>query len=484
MNKLFCCLLLLVVSSTLTQCYRMRKSNGGGQIETIPQRKINANDIALTPGYKIEPVSSGLTFPTAAAFDDGGNLYVIEAGYSYGEVWGEPKLLKVDANGKTTTIAKGPRNGPWTGITWYNGAFYIAEGGEMEGGRILKITKDGTITSLISDLPSVGDHHTNGPVIKDGYIYFGQGTATNSGVVGEDNAQFGWLLRKKDFHDIPCKDIFLNGQNYTSANVLTEDANDKTTTGAYVPFGTTTTLGQVIKGQTPCTGAILRMSLTGGVTEVVAWGFRNPFGLAFSNDGRLFVTENGYDERGSRPVWGTGDVLWEIKHGLWYGWPDFSAGKPIANDEEFKSPKSEYVKPVLQTYPNKPPMPAAIFGVHSSSNGIDFSRNADFGFQGEAFVAQFGDMAPGSGKVLSPVGFKIVRVNVDNGVIHDFAVNKGHKNGPASWLSQGGLERPVSVKFDPSGKALYVIDFGIMKTGEQGPQPQMNTGVIWKITKQ
>lgn len=31
---------------------------------------INANDIGLQPGYQIEPVISGLTFPTAVAFDD------------------------------------------------------------------------------------------------------------------------------------------------------------------------------------------------------------------------------------------------------------------------------------------------------------------------------------------------------------------------------------------------------------------------------
>ncbi|HEU4633140.1 MAG TPA: PQQ-dependent sugar dehydrogenase [Flavisolibacter sp.] len=484
MKKLLYFLLLLSISFCLANCYRMRKSHGGGQVETVPQRIVNVNDIALAPGYKIEPVASGLTFPTAAAFDDEGTLYIIEAGYSYGEVWDEPKLLRVEADGKTTIIARGPRNGPWTGIAWYNGAFYVAEGGEMEGGRILKVTKDGMITALVSGLPSVGDHHTNGPVIKDGYIYFGQGTATNSGVVGEDNAQFGWLLRKNDFHDIPCKDIYLSGQNYSSANVLTPNADDQATTGAFVPFGTSTTQGQVVKGSIPCTGAVLRMPVTGGAVELVAWGFRNPFGLAFSNDGRLFVTENGYDERGSRPVWGSGDVLWEVRQATWYGWPDFSAGKPISNDEEFKSPKSEYVKPVMQNYPNTPPKPAAIFGVHSSSNGIDFSRNAEFGFQGEAFVAQFGDMAPGSGKVLFPVGFKIVRVDVDKGVVKDFIVNKGNRNGPASWLGKGGLERPVSVKFNPSGNALYVVDFGIMKTGEQGPQPQMKTGMIWKITKQ
>jgi hypothetical protein len=489
MHRFAAFLYLVVLFPVLCiSCYRMRSSKGGGQISSIPGRTINAADISVHPGYKIEPVASGLTFPTACAFDDEGKLYVIEAGYSYGEVWDEPKLIRMDEGGNQTVIARGPRNGPWSGITWHNGAFYVAEGGEMEGGRILRITKDGNITALIDKLPSVGDHHTNGPVIRDGYIYFGQGTATNSGVVGKDNAEFGWLMRKKDFHDIPCKDVVLAGQNFREANLLTEDANDSATTGSYVPFGTPTQRGQIIKGQLPCSGSIMRIPLSGGQVELVAWGLRNPFGLALSPDGRLYVTENGYDERGSRPVWGSGDVLWEIRQDTWYGWPDYSAGKPIWGDEEFKSPKikkpeREAVKPVLQVQPNQPPQPAAIFGVHSSSNGFDFSRSNTFGFAGQAFVAQFGDMAPESGKVESPVGYKIVRVDVNTGVIRDFATNKGKRNGPATFLGTGGLERPVSARFNPPGDALYIVDFGIMKMTEAGPQPQMKTGTIWRITK-
>lgn len=476
-------LLLFLFTISASNCYRMRKSNGGGQIEAIPARKINTADIAVHPGYRIEAVTTGLTFPSAATTDDEGRLYVIESGYSYGEVFTEPKLLRVETDGRTTVIAKGNRNGPWTGITFHNESFYVAEGGILEGGRILRISGNGEITALISNLPSYGDHHTNGPVVKDGYVYFGVGTATNAGVVGEDNAKFGWLARKPDFHDIPCKDIVLNGQNYSTANLLTEDKNDKTSTGAFVPFGTPTTAGQVIKGIVPCSGSILRIPVQGGQPELVAWGLRNPFGLSFAPDGRLFITENGFDERGSRPVWGAGDVLWEIRNGLWYGWPDFSGGKPIIYDEEFKAPKKDPVKPLLQQLPNQLPKPAAILGVHSSSNGMDFSRSNDFGFTGEAFVAQFGDMAPEVGKVLSPVGFKIVRVNVSTGVVRDFATNKGIKNGPASWLGNGGLERPVSVKFDAAGKTLYVVDFGIMKVTEKGSEPQTGTGVVWKITK-
>ena len=79
-------------------------------------------------------------------------------------------------------------------------------------------------------------------------------------------------------------------------------------------------------------------------------------------------------------------------------------------------------------------MPTAVFAVHTSADGIDFSKGSSFGFEGEAFVAEFGDMAPNVGKVWDPVGFKVVRVDVKTGVIRDFAVNKGKRNGPASTL--------------------------------------------------
>jgi len=139
---------------------------------------------------------------------------------------------------------------------------------------------------------------------------------------------------------------------------------------------------------------------------------------------------------------------------------------------------------LLQKDPGTPPKPVAILGVHASADGFDFSTNDAFGYKGEAFIAEFGDMAPNVGKVLAPVGCKVVRVNVNDGVIEDFAVNKGKKNGPATWLKKGGLERPVDAKFDPSGSALYVVDFGIMKMPGKGSEPQTNTGVLWKITKE
>src|SRR5436190_37325 len=132
----------------------------------------------------------------------------------------------------------------------HEGNFYVAEGGEMEGGRILKISPDGKVTVLVSGLPSFGDHHTDGPVVgPDGWLYFGQGTASNSGIVGEDNAKFGWLKRHPDFHDIPGEDIILTGQNFSTPDVA-HGSPQKVLTGAFLPFGTSSTPNQVIKGET------------------------------------------------------------------------------------------------------------------------------------------------------------------------------------------------------------------------------------------
>src|SRR5439155_11656435 len=109
------------------------------------------------------------------------------------------------------------------------------------------------------DLPSVGDHHTNGPVIgNDGNLYFSIGVATNSGVVGTDSYEFGWLKRHPEFHDIPAHDITLTGQNFTTNNPL-DASSGKAVTGAYLPFGTPSEKGQVIRGQVPCTGGIFRI---------------------------------------------------------------------------------------------------------------------------------------------------------------------------------------------------------------------------------
>jgi glucose/arabinose dehydrogenase len=469
---------LAALALSLGGCYVVRPSEGGGQTEFKAPRVVSAADVAVPDGYRVEALATGLTFPTGVTFDDAGRIYVVESGYSYGEVFTTPRLLRIEPDGRTSVIATGRNNGPWTGVTFASGAFFVAEGGELEAGRILRISPNGDMTTIAEGLPSFGDHHTNGPVVgPDGAIYFGQGVATNSGVVGEDNAKFGWLKRKPDFHDVPCRDIRLAGRTFESANVL---GSGRAVTGAFAPFGQNA--GDIVRGRIPCSGSVLKVAPTGGALTLVAWGFRNPFGLAFAPDGRLFVTDNAYDDRGSRPVWGAADLLWDVRPGMWYGWPDFSGERGLS-DSHFTPPGKHNPGFVLAEHPNKPPVPTAYFGVHSSSNGFDFSRNPSFGHVGEAFVAQFGDQAPSTGKVMAPVGFKVVRVNVATGRIEDFMANRGKQNGPATRIGGHGLERPVAARFDHSGNALYVVDFGVLLESEKGANPQKATGVLWRVTR-
>ncbi len=465
-----------------TNVYRFRSNQGAGSGSVEIPREFSVDDVSLPSGYEIEAVATGLTFPTGVAFDDSARLHVIEAGYAYGEKWTTPRLLRVEADGKLVEVARGTMP-PWTGVSFSNGAFVISEGGARDGGQIIRVTPQGSVTVLVDSLPSMGDHHTNRAVAgPDGSIYFTIGVATNAGVVGEDNHEFGWLKRHPQFHDIPCEDVTLTGENFETRDVRAADSSARAFTGAFVPFGTRTTPGQVVRGSVPCGGSLLRIPSGGGQPELVAWGFRNPYGVAFAPDGALYITENGFDIRGSRGIFGGADHLFRVEQGKWYGWPDFAGAIPVAQ-ERFKPQNKPQVKALLARQPNSPPEPVARLAVHSSSNGFDFSTNAQFGHVGEAFIAQFGDMTPNTGKVWAPVGARVVRVDVKTGKITDFVINKGKTHGPASQLGSKGIERPVDARFGPGGSALYITDFGVMTIGDEGTVARERTGVIWRVTR-
>jgi glucose/arabinose dehydrogenase len=482
---------ILILALALAACFRSRPSKGGGEISArdsyqAARETPDPADIEVPPGYRIELVSSGLTFPTGIAFGDRGRIFVVESGYSYGEKLTTPRIIEL-VGGNVHELATGdPKTGgsPWNGIAFHDGALYVAQGGQLTGGRIARypVTGErlGDPAILVDKLPSLGDHHTDGPVVRDGWVYFGQGTATNSGIVGKDNADFGWLARHPEFHDVPCEDVRLAGVNITAKHPLRDE---EATTGAYVAFGTPTTPGQVIKGRVPCTGAVMRVRTTGGPVELVAWGFRNPYGLAFDRDGTLYVTDNGADTRGSRPVFGAADMLWRVERGRWYGWPDHAEGRPLTAGW-YSEAKGDTHGFVLADHPSTPPEPAVYFPVHASADGFDFSTSPAFGHVGQAFVALFGDQAPTVGKTLHPVGFAVMKADPRSGELEYFARNRPDRPGPASKRDNRGLERPIAARFSPDGSALYIVDFGVVQMTDNGANAIENTGRVWRIVKE
>ncbi|HKA48110.1 MAG TPA: PQQ-dependent sugar dehydrogenase [Candidatus Dormibacteraeota bacterium] len=69
-------------------------------------------------------------------------------------------------------------------------------------------------------------------------------------------------------------------------------------------------------------GKVMRVHVDGSGREVVAWGFRNPQGLAFDSMGRLYVSNNG-------PTGDLGlccnDEVDLVQRGGFYGWPEWAA---------------------------------------------------------------------------------------------------------------------------------------------------------------
>jgi glucose/arabinose dehydrogenase len=432
-------------------------------------RLFDASHINLPDGYAIEVVVSNLSVPTVATFD-GNDLLVAESGWVNTAL---PRILRIKPDWTVSVIASQGLQDPVTGLLVNDGKVYVSH-----RGKVSTVEADGTLRDVVTGLPSSGDHQNGNIVLgPDGKIYMGQGTVTNSAVVGVDNYIFGWLQDHPEAHDVPCKDITLVGQNFESENPLTEDPDDKVSTGAYKPFGTPSTAGEVIKGDPKCGGSIARFNPDGSGYELVAWGLRNPFGLKFDNSNQLWATYHGADVRGSRNIYNDPDYLVRVEQDAWYGWPEYFDGQPVT-DSRFREPTKEQPQFLWKDHP---PLAKAFatFRSHSGVNGLAFSPGGAFGFEGDVFVAAFGSFLPvTTGTNADPAGFRIIRVSTKDGNVEDFATNQ--LPGPAYINQQGGFDRPSDLVFGPD-QSLYVVDWGASNLGAEGLKLTPGTGSVWRI---
>lgn len=441
----------------------MRKQEEFSQLK-LNKRKLDPNDISIPSGYEISVFADSLTTPINITFTKTNDMLVADSGITDGN----GKVYKFTNEG-LSLVAEG-FNPPLTGITEYQGNIYVTH-----RRFVTVVMPDGTKKDIIDGMPSNGDHHNNRVIFgPDEKMYFGQGTATNSGVVGKDNS---WVPEHPFFHDYPGGPIVLSGENFQSSTFLEDLPGRKTVTGAYKPFGAVSLPGEVVRGLTRANGSILRSNPDGSNLELIAWGLRNPFRIRFDKFNRLFAANHGIDVRGSRPIANSPDELQWIRSGYWYGWPDFTGGLPVTLPQ-FK-PDGEPQPSFLWTeHPMQPPKPFAIFQPHSAIMGFSFNDNRFFGPEGDAYIAEFGPIIPTNtgGKPIYDVGHRVSKINMNNGAVSTFARN--YSGLPASMTNGGGLERPIDAVFGPDG-ALYVADFGIFTS--KGPSEK--TGVIWKIKK-
>lgn len=185
--------------------------------------------------------------------------------------------------------------------------------------------------------------------------------------------------------------------------------------------------------------AITRCNLDGTECQVFAWGLRNAVGFVFHPlTGKMYATENGRDWLGDDlPP----DEINLVEEGMNYGWP-ICYGKNI-HDTDFD--KNVYIRnPCMEPFE----MPSLVdLQAHSAPLGLAFYYGSNFPeeYRGDLFVAYHG-----SWNRQVPTGYKIVRIDMDDLSVHDFATG---------WLHNGTvLGRPVDIIVAGDGSLLVSDD--------------------------
>ena len=252
--------------------------------------------------------------------------------------------------------------------------------------------------------------------------------------------------------------------------------------------------GEVIKGELWCNTGVWRSQPDGSDPELLAWGIRNPFGLAINDQGELYASDNDFEEKGDRAIAEDPDAIWHIRNASrpygsittpdWYGFPDICKDGLPAWDKKHLPNRGVPAEPLIE---NPPPWagPAAFLEQpHSCMAKMDFSTSDEFGHKGELFACEWGTMAPLNTNRPEALehGFNLIRLNTLTGRAETFLQNR--QPGPASYHpGSGGIERPVSCRFSPDGSALYMLDFGVAAVNENAMVAYGHTGVLWRIAR-
>jgi len=595
--------LLAVGWSSAASAQANERRNPNCPVERVFFNPDKGQDIVLPEGFKVSVFAKNLNFPTGIAFaGDKKNfrVFVVESGKGLPSGFNEatdcnsndnatvggpnsltnpftPDLTIFDQNGRCLAgrpdfeggCASGPigkpnaagrpsyqKDGPAIGLAFEHGlgggtlfatdsnqgVRGAASGGGNNSSRVVTIdVAHNRVNTLIGGLPT-GDHPTELILVKDGFLYWSQGSATNAGVTGHDNGGGG------NQHDIACQDIVLSQNLFDSGDGHMTSGysnHNQRRPGARVPaFESATARGM-------CTGAILRAPLNGSFVEPFSWGYRNPFGIRFAPEdhalqGGLFVTENGEDERGARPTNFAPDRLALARHNRdgspdFHGWPDKfgfldstqSIFDPQGGPGDDLQPPARViaqdrpVRHVLDHFPQPATDPLAIEPADVAVVGPDFapdSFTSPVVHQGAALVAREGDFGfspengkPGEGHDIQLVNFskrgEPLVLSLSRFAFNCRKADQQHnpdgsarcKDDPVTHENRAadqafvemisGINRPLQVQFGPDG-ALYLVDYGAVRDfGQSDPKSRFTgptdgplvqipkTGVIWKIER-
>lgn len=187
--------------------------------------------------------------------------------------------------------------------------------------------------------------------------------------------------------------------------------------------------------------AIWEIDPADGSHKIYASGLRNPVGMAWGPDNRLWVVVNERDELGSDLV---PDYLTSVTEGGFYGWPYSYYGTHV--DDRVEPAQPQLVAKAL--------VPDYALGAHTASLGLCWSDGNRLAatFAEGMFIGQHGSW---NRKPFS--GYKVIFVPFKD----------GRPNGPPKDVLTGFLNdkeeaqgRPVGVVIDRQGALLVADDVG------------------------
>lgn len=461
--------LLAVAGLVLSGCSTLGQIawQAADQAGRYSAKRVIVNEIVVPEGYRAVRIVNGLNFPSAFTWDSAGNLYILES-HTVPAPMLKPKIVRIAKDGRIDRVrldgADAPNGETAIGLTFHDGWLYLSHEQKDATFSISRVRPTGgVVEAIVRGLPVQGDHDANHLLFdRDGTLYFGVGSATNSGVVATDDpVNQKWLAKHPDAHDIACKDLRLTGATF-------DDPKGKT--GAYQPLGRSD--AREAKGAAICTSAIYRLRAGSTTPEVVAWGFRNPVALAMDASGALLVGNQGADVRSTRPIASDTDSVLRVREGAWYGWPDHSAS--------------------LTAFPNPPVIDHAASGLIAPDRALLVAATEPHAAicaiavapDGAILVAEMGDFKPMTAPDNERAGFQVERIDPTNGTIAPYLRNRGDGDAqPASTLDlRNGFERPVDVRIGPDG-LIYVLDFGAFVTSGGAPKAFPKTGKLFRIEK-
>jgi glucose/arabinose dehydrogenase len=488
------------------------------------QRPLDRALVETPAGTSLFVVVDHLTAPTAMCIDNTpgenqGTVLIAEGGVGGNDV--RIFALKPGATALTTIYPRGNRipflnqgfvmNGPIGGMVCVAGKIIVTHRDRGGMGVVTALGYDGGHSTIVADLPAQGDYSVTDIAINpvNGRLYFGVGAATNSGVVGLDNWANGWVDEHPAFHDLSFVQLKLLGFRFDTKNPRAGlwGGADIAVTAPYQAFNSSnqTRVRGVLNGKP--TSAIYSVSPGGGDLRVEAHGVRLPRGLAFTEYGNLYFTNDGMEMRGTRPVKDDPDSLLRLSPGSqnavpWYGFPDYTTDLNPVNFEKYQPPMelvSKFGYPEVSALIDHQASNLAspdlyrstlLFGTFASQSGaakLDFVPGGGLLKQnrGDVIVALSGDRAPfatSGRKLVGPIGYKVVRVDVDPSKRQVFEFIRNTSAMPASRMGEGvvALERPCDVKFASDG-SMYLLDMGRVTNTNGKERVGSGTGRLFKL---